>query len=337
MAAEPGTAFAYCGGNPHLLSVILEKVTGDGTRQYANQVLFAPLGIEAVPAERWWPNAQNHTIGSYGLHLSPRELAKLGLLYAQEGWWDGQQVVPAEWVRASAQSYITKEDGSGYGYLWTVYPGAGRYAALGLGEQQIHVVPEQNLVVVMTAAVKEFGETSPVYRLVPDYILPAVRGDKPLAENPAAQAALAEHVAQALQPRQPVPALPAAAAAVSGQTFALAENPFGWTDMTFRFEPGASTALLEMTGQPALSVGLDNLFRATEVGPGLSMQLRGAWTSADTFAVEYPYPLNSAPVLGELGENVIAVTFQGGTLAITVQETVFGGPPVKLHGALASD
>lgn len=333
MAADPGTRFSYCGGSAHLLSAVLERATGTSTRMYANQELFAPLGIAPVPIEGWWTDPQNRTNGSFGLHLTPLDLAKLGLLYLQQGRWESQQVVPADWVAASTQPYVTKEDGSQYGYLWTVYSEAGRYAALGMGEQHIHVVPGENLVVIFTAGESEFGDASPVYRLLLDHILPAIRSDKPITENASAAGYLSDLIAEATRPVRPVPPLPELAGQITGRQYALDENPMGWTQLGLRFEPGAPTAQLDFAGLPTLSIGLDNVYRSTEVQPGVSLLLRGRWEGASTFVIDYPYPVAGAAVLGELGEHEIWLAFTGDAVDIAIRDVIFDSAPLEVHGS----
>ncbi len=104
------------------------------------------------------------------------------------GDWEGEQLVPADWVTRSTQAYVPKGDGSSYGYMWTVYPGIRHFSALGMGGQQIHVYPDKQLVVVMTSTLEDFAESSEINRMLRQYILPAVRSDLPLAINSTGEA-----------------------------------------------------------------------------------------------------------------------------------------------------
>jgi len=72
MIAEPGTRFAYCSGNPHVLSIILSQTTGTNALAFARRELFEPLGIHDVswPAD---PRGNNHGWGDLQLH--PRDMA----------------------------------------------------------------------------------------------------------------------------------------------------------------------------------------------------------------------------------------------------------------------
>jgi len=202
-----------------------------------------------------------------------------------------------------------------------------------MGEQHIHVVPGENLVVILTAGESEFGDASPVYRLLLDHILPAIRADKPIAENPAAAGRLSTLIAAAAHPVQPVPPLPDLAEQISGRQYALEANPMGWTQLGLRFEPGAPTAQLDFAGLPTLNIGLDNVYRSTEAQPGTDLLLRGRWEDARTFVVDYPYPLNGATVLGELGEYEICLAFNGDAVDIAIRDVIFDSPPIEVHGS----
>lgn len=96
MTELPGTKWNYCGGAVHLLSAVLQKTTGMSARDFANRYLFESLGIPTVPEERWLTDPQGISTGQYGLYLTPRDLAKLGYLYLQNGQWDDQQILAAE-------------------------------------------------------------------------------------------------------------------------------------------------------------------------------------------------------------------------------------------------
>lgn len=329
---EPGTAFGYCNGNAHLLSAVLQQRTGMSLREYANRNLFEPLGIPDVTESDWWSDPQNITNGGYGLHLRPVEMAKLGMLYMHDGKWDGEQIVPAKWVKKSTTWYVEKEDGDGYGYLWTVYPQGDHYAALGMGGQQIHVYPQQNLIVVATASLNSYAGTPEIDHLLNTYILPSVRSDAALPESPDGLAHLKAAIETAANPIQPVPALLSAAMENSNQLYSFAENPFGWETLEFSFERGSSTAVLTLNEIP-LTVGLDNIFRASQMPDGYEVLLRGRWADEQTFVIDYPYALDGAMVLGETAESEYRFKFTENKVEITAQQFLFGGDPLILVGS----
>jgi CubicO group peptidase (beta-lactamase class C family) len=329
----PGETFGYCNGNAHLLSAILEKASGVDTREFANQELFKPLGISSIGEPDWGEDPQGFAIGGYGLHLRPADLAKLAFLYRNNGKWDGQQILPAQWVIDSTTQQVQKEDGSGYGYLWTVYPDSSHYAALGLGGQQIHVYPSMNLILVVTASLESFAEAPEIEEMLDDYILPAVQAESPLAENSGGNLRLLAAVEAAANPARPVPPLPQVAKDISERVYTFSEDPMGWGSLEFIFEEGANSAQLQLSNLPTLEIGMDNIYRLSTSETIGELLLRGHWADEQTFVVDYPYPANGAPVLGELGETEFRFKFTGDQLEITVQQLSFGGEALVFEGS----
>ena len=97
-------------------------------------------------------------LGYAWLKLRATDLVKLGELYLHDGSWHGSQVVPADWVKAATTNHLAMLDtsGMGYGYQWWTSEVAGHasFRALGFGGQLIEVVPDLDLVVVVTSDVR---------------------------------------------------------------------------------------------------------------------------------------------------------------------------------------
>ena len=180
MAEEPGTKFEYCNGASFLLSAIIQETTGMTALAFANEHLFGPLGIIDVE----WPSSpQGITIGWSDLHLTPYDMAKIGYLYLNEGLWNGEQVVSAEWVRASTREHISaKTLQDSYGYQWWI-DDAGIYMALGYSGQYIVVVPDKDMVVVFVSDLEERDFYVP-QELLTDFIIPAAKSSMPLPDSP---------------------------------------------------------------------------------------------------------------------------------------------------------
>ena len=180
MVREPGTQFQYDSGAVILMSELIRRRYDVHADAFAKKHLFAPLGIDRV---RWYRNADGHPHTGGGLSLRSRDMAKLGLLYLREGRWDNRQVVPAEWVRASLKRHVEFERRSsgavGYGYWWWVYPpdpagdGMDIYAACGFLGQYIFLVPEHDMVVVVTAGGRGYAEERAPQDFLYSHILPA--------------------------------------------------------------------------------------------------------------------------------------------------------------------
>jgi len=211
LAAQPGTQFMYSNGSAHMVSAMLQKRLGEPTSQYAAEKLFKPLGISDV---EWPADPSGTTIGAWGVHLTTREMAKFGQLYLMQGNWEGQQIVPKDWVELSTREYVTEEgpdgDRRGYGYFWwiraldhTKDPASREdaiFSAIGSGGQRIAVIPKYNMVVAFTANNSDAFFTN---ELLDRYILSSVKSSRPLKENAAGQALLKQKIGQFKQTSDP--------------------------------------------------------------------------------------------------------------------------------------
>jgi len=177
---EPGKHFAYCGSCLTPLAAILKEKSGMSVPDYAQKYLYGPMGIQA---NRWeeGPNGITEVEGSHW--LKPRDMAKLGLLYLNKGKWNGQQIVPEKWVEDATSMKVTAEQTKrheDYGYLWWIHPISfnGKkyfsYAAQGLGGQFIWVVPDLNVVAVITGSNYQGDNTEAKMTFFQDQIIPAL-------------------------------------------------------------------------------------------------------------------------------------------------------------------
>ena len=327
MASQPGQNMIYCTAGVHLMSAILTKATGMSAAQYAQPRLFDPLGITGDDVV-WPSDPQGNSIGGYGIQLKTSDMAKLGLLYLNDGKWDGKQVVPKEWVETSSRPHTPTSDGRGYGYLFWIYPS--HYAAEGLGEQKIMVVKDRNMVVVMTSAINwQNGQV--LEPLLDNYIIPAAKADGPLPENRAAYDALQAKVAYMANPVQPVPALNDAARRVSGNTYVLDKNDLGLDTLKVDFaedSPALTVTLGTTNGNTEALIGLDNAYRITGPMDGNWSALRGRWIDANTFEVR---ELQASP---DIQEEDFRLEFTGDELKMHVEETVFGTANMDIQGVM---
>lgn len=175
MHAEPGEAFSYNSGLSHILSGIVQKLTGVRADSFALEQLFTPLGI----SEYYWPIDDNNVaFGGSGVRLTPRDMAKFGYLYLKKGMWDGVQIIPEAWVEASQQKHMMRKyiPDEYYGYQFWV-SNDGYYSAVGYSGQWIMIVPEHELVVVFNNRFSEDDhlQWSTPERLLNTYIIPAIK------------------------------------------------------------------------------------------------------------------------------------------------------------------
>jgi CubicO group peptidase (beta-lactamase class C family) len=187
VVTAPGTVFHYNSGTTNILGDIVRKTSGQLLTEFARQYLFGPLGI----ADFDWLRcsvATQVTFASGGLYLRPRAMAKIGQLYLQEGMWNGNRIVSAQWVRESAKqaiplpaSMLDKYHAYGYGYQWWLGKYSSgtitAYSARGWGNQYIVVLPGVDMVVVFTGGAYDeniFELPIIYYDVIQDHILPAV-------------------------------------------------------------------------------------------------------------------------------------------------------------------
>ena len=161
---DPGSEFNYSNLTSHLLGIIIGRACCTDLKSYAEEHLLSPLDAEVG---EWLQDGDGYYLGSGGLYLTARDAARFGLLYLNGGEYEGNQVVPADWVRDSLQRYsedINVTGGFpanwglsfrdvGYGYQWwSARVGEHHFdLAWGHGGQLIVLVDEFDMVIVVTA------------------------------------------------------------------------------------------------------------------------------------------------------------------------------------------
>jgi CubicO group peptidase (beta-lactamase class C family) len=152
--ATPGTRGSYCTGGVVLLGHVISLRSGMTLDAFAQQWLLGPLSIER---SLWRHSPDGQATGGTGFGLRPRDAAKLGALFANEGVWNGRRIVSETWVEMTRQRVLPLGTG-GYGYLWWkgTYPlGTGTVEAViaaGNGGNYVFIVPSLELVVAFTGS-----------------------------------------------------------------------------------------------------------------------------------------------------------------------------------------
>lgn len=157
---QPGKNWVYADLNPLLIGLAIEEASGMSLRDYAQQKLFDPLGIEQV---YWYTNSANQTGAAGNLYITTLDFAKLGMLITNEGKWGSQQIIPENYVEVliSSKTYRVSHWFSladSYGMLW--YKSAKTFGnksveylfASGNGGNQLIVIPEEEMVIALTAS-----------------------------------------------------------------------------------------------------------------------------------------------------------------------------------------
>lgn len=178
MVAEPGMKWEYSSGASHLLSAIIQLTTGMSSMEFANKYLFEPLDIHNVT---WEYDPQGVYHGGGTMFMTPRNMAKIGYLFLNNGKWNGTHIFSEDWASKSSAEFINlgtydpSLSHAGYGYqIWNV-PSIGVYYATGLYGQKIYIFPEYDLVVVFTASM--YYDVNPVDVILTDYIIPSILAD----------------------------------------------------------------------------------------------------------------------------------------------------------------
>ena len=167
---EPGTVFNYATAGSHLLAAILQEATGMTAYDFGKEYLFDPLGMDSVVCAL---APEGISDGGNGFAMNVRDMAKFGQLFLQRGQWEGEQIIPEDWVEESTTVQFTRSSGlSDYGYQWWVRTfGQQRYPAFfaqGHFGQFIFVIPDLELVIVFTS--HNTGSNSMYWQFVSDIV-----------------------------------------------------------------------------------------------------------------------------------------------------------------------
>jgi CubicO group peptidase (beta-lactamase class C family) len=184
---EPGRRWIYNDGATALLARIIERGTGQSLHAFARETLFDPLGIG--PTE-WLTDRAGEAIAASGLRMTPRDLARIGVMLLQGGSWGNRGVVPAQWIERSNSPYVDIDELRQYGYRWylgkfafTVSSGPrwdrsrleGFWSAIGNGGQRLFLLPGLDLAVVIMAGNYDTPDQwVPPARVMREVVLPAL-------------------------------------------------------------------------------------------------------------------------------------------------------------------
>jgi len=153
----PDTEFKYFTGSQNVLSAIVAKSTGQSTKEFADKVLFAPLGI----SNGFWREVDGYYLGGDESYFTVRDLARFGELFLNKGNIDGKQVLDSAWIDKTFANYTntSKEfrslesyDEVGYGLCWWILKTKDNrtiYTARGKGGQHIILIPDKKIIAVI--------------------------------------------------------------------------------------------------------------------------------------------------------------------------------------------
>ncbi|TDD33506.1 class C beta-lactamase-related serine hydrolase [Nonomuraea terrae] len=284
----PGRCFVYSSTTSHVLSAIVQRVSGQPVDEYLRPRLFEPLGITDFAWER---DPEGVASGGNGLSMRPRDLLSFGILYLQDGMWQGERVLPRGWAQKASALHVRRAISgtwngrellppapdavadSGYGYqFWTTEDRI--YNASGIFGQECMIFPDQGGVVVVTGAM---GEDT--YHDLPDMLRTTFRKAFDGAERE--DDGVEQWVRRA---REPEPLRPSACRSAFRETYDFKPN-----------EHGVDSLSVDVTADTVLLVIEDEHGRHT-IEHGVGRWL-GQHTGVSVWRLHHSYQDARAPIL----------------------------------------
>jgi CubicO group peptidase (beta-lactamase class C family) len=289
----PGSRFLYSSGATYMCAAILHKLTGESLLEYLRPRLFDPLGIEHAT---WQSCPRGINVGGWGLSVTTDAIARFGQLYLQQGRWQGQQLVSADWIAQATSAQISNaaepaiDWTQGYGFqFWRCRHNA--YRGDGAFGQYCIVMPDQNTVLAMTSGV---ADMQAVLNLVWEQLLPAL-GPGPLPVDSASQAALRNKLSSLTLPVPEGQPSSQTEKRISGTRFVCEPNDQQVESVTLTFdEAGATLTVHDHRGDHLVVCGRGE-WRDGETTLDYGedsrspMAAAGAWENDSTFVIKLAY------------------------------------------------
>ncbi|MFC1784816.1 serine hydrolase domain-containing protein [Candidatus Neomarinimicrobiota bacterium] len=153
---EPGTFWYYNNWDFNALGTIFEQETGKKIFENLKERIADPIGMEDFEVSDGHYQYESLSIHpAYPFRMSARDMARFGLLFLQNGVWEGDQIVSEQWINESITPYSDTGNGGDYGYMWWITGdqvlgnlNKGSYYASGYNGHYIFIIPDMDLVVV---------------------------------------------------------------------------------------------------------------------------------------------------------------------------------------------
>ncbi|MFO0700248.1 MAG: serine hydrolase [Nitrospira sp.] len=158
LISEPGSRWSYSSGTTNILSRVIRHTVGESDYPlFPHRALFQPLGMTSAVLES---DATGTFVGSSYMYATARDWAKFGLLYLQDGIWNGQRILPQGWVKHATTPASNIPDNAFGAHFWLQIPDEytsggtvgplpqDAFHAVGHEGQFITVIPSHALVVV---------------------------------------------------------------------------------------------------------------------------------------------------------------------------------------------
>ena len=157
--ATAGESWQYVSIDTHILGMVIRGATGRPIPELLSERIIAPLGLEQAPYYVSDGHGTAFVLG--GLNLTTRDYARFGQMIAQNGLWNGAQIVPAAWIAQSTRpSAKTRKGNTQYGYQWWMPADAreGEFFARGIYGQYIYINQPLSVVIAVNSADRSFRE-----------------------------------------------------------------------------------------------------------------------------------------------------------------------------------
>ncbi|MFK0060965.1 serine hydrolase domain-containing protein [Streptomyces werraensis] len=288
---DPGTLFTYNQPCTYTLAAIVQRVTGQTLVEYLRPRLFDPLGIGET---LWSRDRAGREIGFAGLHTTTDAIAKFGLLYLNDGVWQGERLLPEGWVERATRAHIGTAGAMGgddrpdwdQGYGYQFWRGRHGYRGDGAYGQFCLVLPEHDAVIAATSATVEMQR---YLELVWRHLLPAF-GDAPPSGRDAEDTALRERLERLALPATdgtPAPATDGwAGAAFTPEGGLCAEQP-KLTAAELTADDGGWTLTLDEDGHRLAARWSGTDWTVTE--GAVPVAVTGGWHGPDTLTVDIAF------------------------------------------------
>ena len=174
---EPGSEFMYSSGNSYITSAIVQRITGKTCHQLIEEELAPYIGLEKFS---WGESPEGICSGGNGVSITVEGMARLGLLYLNQGKWGEKQLLSADWVNLALGKKDPQPRKAGekdYNFHWTHTGDI--WCADGMFGQTCAIVPEQNMVIAITAADSNYLETE----LIQKEVLDPMKEERNLSEK----------------------------------------------------------------------------------------------------------------------------------------------------------
>jgi CubicO group peptidase (beta-lactamase class C family) len=146
--AEPGEKYNYSTGETHLLGALISAATDQSLSQYLSSKIWIPYGMEQTAT--WKLDRTGQEMAGCCLQMRLRDFGRFGQFVLEDGYINGESIVPEDWFKKATQIQMPLWPGGGYGYGWWIFNGHS-FEALGIHGQKIYIDPSRKLVIAVNS------------------------------------------------------------------------------------------------------------------------------------------------------------------------------------------